>query len=226
MTTLRSITITIFSGLLLLCAAGEASAQGTTFDIGSGGLPTITGALGGAVTGTADVTQSLVVTINFGELSPANTNGIVKVVVPISIRSDSDYQVAVSLTASTFDANPQAVQRSDIGFGANNIRQLGAKAFSCTNHIFRAPFNNDPATSVTLDVNGRAAYPSSLANIGGSTVILSGPKLTKGTLTKRETTNGYAFDAIFAIRPQYYVSGSFNVTLTFTISAGPSVPCL
>ena len=224
MMSLRSITIAIFSGLLLFCAAGEASAQ--TFDIGSGGLPTITGAVGGSVTGTADVTQNLVVTINFGELSPANTNGIVKVVVPISIRSDSDYQVAVSLTASTFGANTQAVQRSDIGFGANNIRELGNNAITCTNHIFRAPFNNDPATSVTLDVNGRAAYPSSLTNVGASTVILSGPKLTKGTLTKRETTNGYAFDAIFAIKPQYYVSGSFNVTLTFTISAGPSVPCL
>ena len=225
MTTLRSITIAIFSGLLLLCAAGEASAQ-AAYDIGSGGLPTITGAVGGSVTGTADVTQNLVVTIHFGELSPANTNGIVKVVVPVSIRSDSDYQVAVSLTASTFDANPQAVQQSDIGFGANNIRQLGAKAFDCTNHTFRAPFNNDPATSVTLDVNGRASYPSSLANVGASTVILSGPKLTKGTLTKKETTNGFAFDTIFAIKPQYYASGPFSVTLTFTISAGPSVPCL
>jgi hypothetical protein len=224
MTKLRAITISIFSGLLTLCAAGSASAQ--VFDIGSGGQPTITGALSGSVTGTSDTTQDLVVTINFGEVSPVNSGNLVKVVVPIAIRSTAPYQVSVSV-ASAFNGNPQAVQRSDIGFGAENLRQMGSKSQDCnlSPHIFRAPFNNDPSLNVTLDVNGRAAYPSSLASVAGNTVILSGPKLTKGNITRHEADNGYIFDAIFTIKPQFYVSGTFNATITFTISAGPNVPC-
>ena len=221
---LRAITIAIFSGLFALCAAGSVSAQ--TFDLSTGGQPTITGALSGSVTGTSDTTQDLVVTINFGEVSPLNSGNLVKVVVPVAIRSTAPYQVAISV-AGTFNGNPQAVQRSDIGFGARNMRQMGNKSQDCalSPHLFRAPFDNDPSLNVTLDVNGRAAYPSSLANVSGNTVILSGPKLTKGNVTKHEADNGYIFDAIFTIKPQFYVSGTFSATITFTISAGPNVPC-
>jgi hypothetical protein len=212
--------------LLLLCAAGTtASAQ--SFDIGGGDLPTMTGALGGSVSGTSSTTQDLVVTVNFGEVSPVNANNLVKVVVPIAIRSTNPYQVSVSL-AGAFSGNLQAVQRSDIGFGVVNIRQMGNKSQDCTRsqHLFRSPFDDDPATSITLDANGRAAYPSSLSNIAaGSTVILSGPKLTKGSITKHEDDNGYIFDAILTIKPQFYATGAFSGTITFTISAGPNVQC-
>ena len=221
----RAIGIAILAGSLMLCASTRASAQ--QFDIGTGGLPTITGARGGSVTGSSDVTQTLVVNIDFGEVSPINTNNVVRVVVPVSIRSTSPYQVSASVVGG-FDANPQAVQPSDIGFGARNIRPLGAKSRQCGNspHAFRAPFNNDPSASAALDANGRAAYPSSLASVGASAVILSGPELTKGSsVEKREPDNGYVFDAVFAIRPQFYAGGRFNATITFTISAGPNVPC-
>jgi hypothetical protein len=219
----RFITIGILCGLLMLCAARQAHAQ--TFDLSGGGTPTITGAQGGSVTGSVSQTQDLVVTINFGELSPINPNNLVKVVVPIAIRSTAPYQVAVSV-AGAFNANLEAVQRSDIGFGAQNMRQMGGKSQDCTvQHLFRSPFNNDPSVGVTLDAAGRAAYTSSLQNVGASTVILSGPKLTKGSLTKHEADNGYIFDAIFTIKPQYYVTGSFTTTITFNISAGPNVGC-
>ena len=227
MTHRRALVITIFAAALLLCASARASAQAQLFDIGSGGLPTISGARGGSVTGSSDVTQNLVVNVNFGEVSPINTNNIDKVIVPISIRSTSPYQVSVT-AAGSFDSNPQAVQRSDIGFGAGNIRSLGSQARVCNDspHTFRSPFNNDPASTVTLDSSGRAAYASSLASLGASTVILSGPELSKGaTVFKKEPDNGYVFDAIFAIKPQFYASGNFNATLTFTISAGPNVRC-
>ncbi|HEX8143494.1 MAG TPA: hypothetical protein VF553_12915 [Pyrinomonadaceae bacterium] len=219
----RAFTIAIFACLFTLCASLEAHAQ--QFDIGSGGLPVITGASGGAVTGTSDSTQDLVVMINFGEVSPINSNNLVKVVVPIAIRSTVPYQVTVSV-AGAFNANSQAVQRSDIGFGARDIRLMGNKSQDCTTpHLFSSPFNNDPSTGVTLDASGRAAYASSLQNIGASTVILSGPKLTKGSVTKHESDNGYIFDAIFTIKPQYYVTGTFSATITFNISSGPNVSC-
>ncbi len=220
----RAIAIALYTCLLLAAAAVSASAQ--TFDLSGGGQPTITGALGGSVTGSSSTTQDLVVTVNFGEVSPANINNLVKVVVPIAIRSTDPYQVTVSI-AGTFNANTQAVQRSDIGFGVEDIRQMGNKSQDCnrSQHLFRSPFNNDPSFNVTLDANGRAAYTSSLQNVSGATVILSGPRLTKGSVTKHENDNGYIFDAIFTIKPQFYASGTFSATITFTISAGPNVPC-
>jgi hypothetical protein len=225
MTKLRAIIFSVFSCLFVLCATGS-SASAQTFDIGSGGTSTITGALGGSVTGNVNTTQDLVVTVNFGELSPVNTNNLIKVVVPIAIRSDSPYQVSVSV-AGTFDTDPQAVQRADIGFGARNIRQMGNKSQDCTRsqHLFRALFDNDPSTNVTLNAQGRTTYTSTLANVGANTVILSGPRLTRGGLTKHEDDNGYIFDAILTIRPQFYATGTFNATITFTISTGPNVPC-
>jgi hypothetical protein len=209
----------------LLCVGGsDASAQ--TFDLSGGGLPTITGALGGSVSGTSGNTQDLVVTVSFGEISPINANDLVKIVVPIAIRSTDPYQVSVSV-AGAFSGNLQAVQRSDIGFGVRNIRQMGNKSQDCfrSQHLFRSPFNNDPATNVTFDASGRAAYPSTLANIGAATVILSGPRLTKGSINKHEDDNGYIFDAILTIKPQFYSTGTFSGTITFNISPGPNVQC-
>lgn len=221
----RAITISIFFFLLALGAAGsQASAQ--TFDLSGGGLPTLTGTLGGSVTGTSSTTQDLVITVNFGEVSPLNNNNLVKVIVPVAIRSTDPYQVTVSVVG-TFSGNSQAVQRSDIGFGVLNMRQMGNKSQDCnrSQHLFRSPFNNDPSTNVTFDANGRATYTSSLTNVTAGTAILSGPKLTKGSITKHEDDNGYIFDAVFTIKPQFYTSGTFSATITFTIAAGPNVQC-
>jgi hypothetical protein len=219
----RALILALFACAWCAWAAPRASAQ--VFDISSGGQPTITGALGGSVSGAAHATQDLVVVVNFGEVSPANRNNLVRVVVPIAVRSTHPYRVTVS-AAGSFDANPMAVQRTDLGFGVLNLRQMGRKAEDCRSpHLLRAPFNNDPAVNVTLDAQGRADYTSTLADVGASTVILTGPKLTKNHITKHEEDNGYVFDAVLVIKPQFYASGSFSATLTFSISAGPNVPC-
>jgi hypothetical protein len=221
---LRPIICAIFLATLVACVVPSISAQ--NFDISSGGQPTITGALSGSVTGSANVLNNLAVTINFGEISPANSNSLVRVVVPIAVRSLQPYQVAVTISGLG-NANPQALQASDIGFGANNIRAMGSKSNVCTNsnHIFYAPFGNDPAVTKTIAANGRATYQSTLANVSVSTVILSGPRLTKNGNINRDTDDGYIFDAIFANTPQFFAAGTSSATLTFTISAGPNVPC-
>ena len=216
--------IPILFCVITLASLGNAFAQ--ALDISSGGAPTITGASGGSVTGSASVLNDLVVTINFNELSPSNINNIVKVTVPIAVRSNQPYQVGVTASGS-INANAQALQRSDIGFGVNNFRAMGANSRICVNspHIFYSPFSNDPAANVTINASGRAAYPSTINNIGASTVILSGPRLSSTRQAVRQTDNGYIFDAIFTITPQFYVTGTTSVTLVFTISAGPNVPC-
>lgn len=210
--------------LILLTAAQTVSAQ--ALDISSGGQPTITGALNGSVTGSASVLNDLVVTVNFGEVSPLNPNTIVKVIVPIALRSNQPYQVSVSVSGVT-NANTEALQLSDIGFGIQNPRLLGGAGQTCnqSTHLIRSPFNNDPALTAAVGSNGRVFYPSSLGSLSGSTVVLSGPVLSKNNSSKRQQSDGWVFDAIFTVTPQFFVSGVSSATLIFSISPGPNVPC-
>jgi hypothetical protein len=210
--------------VLMLMGLGHAAAQ--TFDISSGGAATITGTLNGSVTGSSSVLNNLVVTVNFGELSPSNGNGIIKVVVPIAIRSTQAYKVTVTLTGSS-NVNPQAIQATDVGFGANNIRSMGSQAKVCTrsSHTFVPLFNNDPSTTVFIAANGRAAYSSDLSDISTSTTILSGPRLSNTSSASRQSNNGYIFNAIFAITPQFYAASTENATLTFTIASTTGFSC-
>ena len=221
---LRNVTYSLLFVIICLAFARTTSAQ--ALDISSGGQPTITGAVGGSVTGSALVTDDLVVTINFGEVSPLNTNSIVKVVVPFALRSNQPYQVSVSMSGLS-NANSEAVQASDIGFGIQNPRLLGGAGKICTQstHIVRSPFSNDPALTATVGSNGRVSYQSSLGNLSGSTVILSGPELSKNNSSKRQQSDGWVFDAVFTLTPQFFAAGVSSVTLTFSVSAGPNVPC-
>lgn len=218
------LTYSFLAILILLTVAQTISAQ--ALDISSGGQPTITGALNGSVTGSVSVLDDLIVTINFGEVSPANTNAIVKVIVPIALRSNQPYQVSVSLSGLT-NANVQALQRTDVGFGLQNIRRLGGAGQICnqSTHIIRTPFDNDPQTTATIGANGRVTYTSSLNNLSGSTVILSGPELSKNNSSKRQQSDGYIFDAVFTLTPQFFAPGVSSATLIFSISPGPNVPC-
>ena len=210
--------------LILFTVAQTASAQ--ALDISSGGQPTITGAVNGSVTGSASVLNDLVVTVDFGEVSPLNTNAIVKVIVPIALRSNQPYQVSVSFSGLT-NANAQALQASDVGFGIQNLRKLGGAGQDCnqSTHIIRSPFDNDPAVAATVGSNGRVFYSSSLGSVSGSTVVLSGPELSKNNSSKRQLSDGWVFDAILTLTPQFFASGVSSATLIFSISPGPNVPC-
>jgi hypothetical protein len=221
---LRHVTYSVLTFLTLIIVAQSISAQ--ALDISSGGQPTITGAVNGSVTGSVSVLDDLIVTINFGEVSPANTNAIVKVVVPIALRSNQPYQIMVSFSGLT-NANTEALQQSDVGFGIQNIRRLGGAGQICTQstHVIRSPFDNDPALSATIGTNGRVSYASSLGNLSGSTIILSGPELSKNNSSKRQQSDGYIFDAIFTVTPQFFAPGVSSATLVFSISPGPNVPC-
>jgi len=221
---LRHFTYSLLVMLIFFGVAQTTLAQ--ALDISSGRQPTISGAVSGSVTGSALVTNDLQVTINFGEVSPLNTNSIVKVVVPVAIRSNQPYQVAVTMSGLT-NANAQAIQASDVGFGLQNLRLLGGAGQICTQstHIIRSPFDNDPANSATVGSNGRVSYSSTLANLSGSTVILSGPVLSKNNSAKRQQSDGWVFDVIFTLTPQFFAAGVSSATLIFSISSGPNVPC-
>lgn len=212
--------------MVLICLGVSQNTAAQALDISSGGQPTITGAVNGSVTGSSDVTNDLVVTINFGEVSPLNTNSVVKVVVPIAIRSNQPYQVTVS-TSGISNAAVQALQGSDVGFGLQNLRLLGGAGKVCTQstNTIRSPFDNDPAFTATVGANGRISYQSSLNSLSGVTVILSGPVLSKNNSSKRQQSDGWIFDAILALTPQFFSSGVSSTTLIFSIAPGPNVPC-
>ena len=221
----RQITFSVFAILVCLTVCQTISAQ--ALDISSGGQPTITGAVNGSVSGSASVLNDLVMTVNFGEVSALNTNAVVKVVVPIALRSNQPYQVSVTLSGFTNDPNAQGLQLSDIGLGIQNFRKLGGAGQECTQstHIIRSPFDNDPATVATVGTNGRVVYPSSFANLSGATVLLSGPVLSKNNSAKRQQSDGWIFDAILTITPQFFSTGVSSATLTFSIAPGPNAPC-
>jgi len=221
---LRNFTYSFLIVVIFLAVAQSVSAQ--ALDISSGGQPTITGAVNGSVTGSASVLNDLIVTVNFGEVSPLNTNSIVKVVVPIALRSNQPYEVSVSVSGLN-NPSVEALRALDIGFGLQNIRVLGGAGQICTQstHVIQSPFNNDPTTAATVGSNGRVSYPSSLASLSGSTIILSGPQLSKNNSAKRQQSDGYVFDAVFALTPQFFAAGISSATLIFTISPGPNVPC-
>jgi hypothetical protein len=220
--------------IILICAmflygVDLTHADPKKHDIGSAGQPSITGSVGGFVNGNPGLLSDLVVTVNFGELTPINPSGIIRVVVPVAIRSTDQYQVTVSVTG-TFDSNPNAVQPSDIGFGIQNFRSLGARATACSaNSLINSLFDNDPSAAVSADpVTGRARYPATLADIGSSALLINGPVLSifRGVGNwRRETDNGRAFDAILAIKPQWFEPGAFSLTLTFRMANGPNFPC-
>lgn len=213
-----------FALLLSVSRSVDAIHEPGLYDIGSAGAPVIAGNLGGAVIGSAGTLSDLSVTVDFGELSPTNRNRLVKVTIPIAIRSAEAYEVSVAVS-SAFNNDPQAVQLSDIGFGIQNLRRLGSRATQCAaNSVITPLFNHDPA--LTANFNNAVTYPSTLANLNGSTVILKGPKLTTGTIRPRRSDNGWAFDAVLTVAPQYYTPGTFSLTLVFTISPGTAFDCL
>lgn len=219
----RKLILVLSSILILGAAVPVRPAPNLRFDISPGGVPTITGSLGGTATGSWNLCADLVVNINFGELSPANPNSLVTVSVPIVIRSRDPYQLQVSASGATGDQD--AVQLSDIGFGIQNLRPM-PRADGCGGFI-NPLFNNDPAS--TANLVGRPSYLSSLANVSTGAILMTGPKLSKGNVSPRETgngcNNGWVFDALFVIAPQFYTAGNFSVTLTFTISEGTSNGC-
>lgn len=213
---------------MVLASSLPAAADPDKHDIGSGGLATISStAFGGSVTGNPGLHADLLVTVDFGEITPINTAPIIKVVVPVAIRSRDDYQISVAVTG-TLGTEPDALKLSDIGFGIQNLRSLGDRARPCgINSVIRTPYNNDPTTSVTINpTTGRAQYPSSLANLATTPIIMNGPELSSSQGNwRRGADNGYAFDVIIAVVPQWFAAGAFNLTLTFTMSSGPNFNC-
>jgi len=108
--------------------SGTVTLSGTVskfVEISSGGAVTLAGNSGGGVTTDGTSGNTLAVVVNMGELGPSNTNGFVKVTVPIRIRSNAAYVMSAAAAIVSSGSTANKVVASDIGFGITNPVRSG-----------------------------------------------------------------------------------------------------
>jgi hypothetical protein len=218
---MRKTIILMILALALISLPVASRAQSTTLSLTSGGTPTVTGTVAGTPASTQSaVGTTLTATLNFGDVSPKNTNGQVIIVMPIRLSTLANYTVKVQRTAIPATSG---VQAGDIGFGVGNFRPQRGTLFLNANAIsgivVTSPFGNDP-TAAANDVDGQPQFLGTLNNISTTTgtTIFTGPAITWTGVLANDLTSILA-DLTFVIVPQFFAStASFTTTLTITIS--------
>jgi hypothetical protein len=215
--------------LIVATSAFIASAQTTTgsvtmsgtvskfVELKSNGAVTLTGNSGGGVTADGTANNPLAVTINLGELGPSNSASFVKAVVPIKLRSNASYALAVSATAAA--GNTSDIALGDVGFGITSITRsgTGVRSGAGVNDTNATPGDPTTAAGGENSTSGRYEFTGTrgdLADFSSSTTALSGDRILNAVPVSN--TNGLTANAVFAIKPQFYQEGSFSVTVSFT----------
>lgn len=207
--------------LALVLAAGrhsapvaEAASQSAQQDVVSltiDPIPQITGAIGGGARGSQISPMGFTDTLSFGELSPINTNAVVRIARTCTATTGQGVtEIRVSVPSMTF-SDPDQLKYSDIGIGILNVRRTGG---GCAGVITPA-YANDPSTSYTINAVGRAMYPASLANATGAGVMVM----------KLRSSSTIQFDVVFACVPSYYTPGSISFVVTIAIVSSSGNPC-
>lgn len=212
-----------------LSATGAAQGNQPVFDIGTDGTATITGAVNGSVIVNPSL-LTLQVTANFGELSPINASSFVRIVVPVIIRTEGEYQVVASVTGSNFGTSGDDLRLADIGLGIINLRRLARGEECAAAHTVSPPFNTDP--QLTFTANPRVAYAGNLGLLTSPRVVLTGPiasarnvKLNPNNIPGNQRDNGWAFDLVLTAAPQFFPPAAATATLNLSISQGPALAC-
>lgn len=218
---------------LLVALASTALSQSTTgtvnmsatvskfVELNSGGGITLTGNSGGGITTNGTVNTPLAVVVNLGELGPSNTNPFVTASVPLKLRSNAAYVLSLSATVTSSGSTANEITAADIGFGLGTISRSGTgvnTAGTDTNNTA-----GDPTSGANGSVNGTTgrynytAVRSNLSAFATSTTALSGSFIMNAV--PRANTNGLTVPAIFAVKPQFYETGTTTVVATFTVTA-------
>lgn len=199
-----------------ITVSGSAS---TFVEVRSGGNATLTGNSGGSITSNKTKGDALGgMTIALGEVGPSNSNSFVKVVIPLRLRSNAAYALAMDATFSNTNTSSDAVQASDIGFGLSptpSRTDTGVKSGTDVPVV-----SGDPSSDSDAVAGGRWNYSTgkSLADYSSGTSILSGPTIMD-VIPAGENTSGLTLNTYFTIKPQIYAAGDFTSTITFTITA-------
>jgi hypothetical protein len=189
-------------------------------EINSGGAVTLTGNSGGGVTTDGVTNSPLAVSINLGELGPANTNGFVTALVPLKLRSNASYVLSMSATVTSSGSTANKIGAADVGFGLGTITRsgVGVNGGSDTNAT-----SGDPTLPANGSVNGGTgryeftAVRSNLSAFSSATTALSGPYIMNAV--PRSNANGLTVPAYFAVKPQFFENGTTTISVTFTVTA-------
>jgi len=234
-TSLRRLPLLIFALVILSVAAfgqsnsGSITLQGTAsgyVEVRAGGAASIS--TGGTITNNKAKGDQLdnpsVLTLDFGEVSPSNTNAFVSATVPLRLRSNVAYTLKMTAAAMTYGSGtPDADSGTlaDIGFGVTSAaRDSGGGVMAGTDTV--ASGSGDPTSGshgATNGTSGRYVYNSgfSLSDYSSATTLLTGPRVMKAAVPAG-TTNGLVVNTVFAVKPQFFTPGSFSTSVTFTIS--------
>jgi hypothetical protein len=229
----RLITKTILLITSLVIAAVTCAAQSTTgtvtmsatvskfVEINSGGAVTLTGNSGGGVTTDGVLNSPLAVSINLGELGPSNTNSFVTASVPLKLRSNASYVLAMSATVTSSGTTASRIGAADVGFGLGTITRTGTGVN--TSGTDTNATSGDPTLAANGSVNGTTgryeftAVRSNLSAFSAATTALSGPIIMNAV--PRSNSNGLTVPAFFAVKPQFFENGTTTISVTFTVTA-------
>jgi hypothetical protein len=213
--------------------ASEASAQVTDsgsvslsgavsafVEIRAGGAASLAGNSGGGITSNKSNGQALTgMAIDLGELGPVNSSGFVTATVPLRLRSNVAYTLAMSTTGFT-NADSNAIQPSDVGFGVvSATRDSGGGVNTSGTDTIVAAASGDPsadADATTSNDRWDFATQKSLSYYTTSRTIVSGERIMNASVPGG--TSGLIVNTAFAVKPQFFAPGSFSTTVTFTIT--------
>lgn len=189
-------------------------------EINSGGAVTLSGNSGGGVTTDGVANSPLAVSINLGELGPANLNSFVTAQVPLKLRSNAAYVLSMAATVTSSGSTASRITAADVGFGLGTVSRtgLGVNSGSDTNAT-----SGDPTLAANGSVNGTSgryeftAVRSNLNAFSSNTTALSGPIIMNAV--PRSNANGLTVPAFFAIKPQFFENGTTTISVTFTVTA-------
>jgi hypothetical protein len=190
-------------------------------EINSGGSVTLTGNSGGGVTTDGVTNSPLAVSINLGELGPANTNSFVTASVPLKLRSNASYVLSMSATVTSSGTTTQRIGAADVGFGLGTTSRSGTGVN--TGGTDTNATSGDPTLAANGSVNGTSgryeftAVRSNLSAFSSATTALSGPFIMNAV--PRSNANGLTVPAFFAVKPQFFENGTTTISVTFTVTA-------
>lgn len=205
-------------------STGTVSMSGTVskfVEINSGGAVTLSGNSGGGVTTDGTANNPLAVVINLGELGPSNASSFVTANVPLKIRSNAAYVLAMSATITSTGSTANKITAADIGFGLGTVARSGVGVN--TGGADTNATSGDPTLVANGAINatsGRYEFTATRSNLSAfssSTTALNGAFIMNAV--PRSNTNGLTVPAIFAVKPQFYENGSTTVAVTFTVTA-------
>jgi hypothetical protein len=187
-------------------------------DLTAGGNPVLSGNVGGDAG--SDVSGTTINSVsNLGEVGPSNTNSLVRLQVPIRVRSNVSYVVSMAAVV-TSNNDTRGINASDIGFGVDDIIRSGTGVAEGIDEVTAAmPTTSTGAADGT---SGRWMWneDNRLSNWSSNASIFSGSYVLDPVPV--ENTSALRANTYFAIKPQFFQGGSStSVAVTYTISVQP-----